>query len=224
MEADISDPEPGNNASPDQLRGRSRDRRRGGHLDRGKIDIYYQGVNIERFRPGVGDATVCIRLGIPESAPVIGIVANLRPVKDLPLFVRAAKIVAERVPQAAFLMVGHGEQLIEFQALAEELGIGARVFFTRGEGQVIDYLGRMSVACLSSLSEGFSNAILEYMACGLPVVATDVGGNREQVIDGATGFLVRERSPEAFARPLIELLENEELRLKMGKNGLERFV
>ena len=93
------------------------------HLDRGKIDIYYQGVNVERFRPGVGDATVCIRLGIPESAPVIGIVANLRPVKDLPLFLRAAKIVAERVPQAAFLMVGHGEQLGELQALAKNSGL-----------------------------------------------------------------------------------------------------
>jgi L-malate glycosyltransferase len=193
-------------------------------LDRGKIDIYYQGVNAERFRPGAGDATPCIRLGIPENAPVIGIVANLRPVKDLPLFLRAAKIVAERVPQAAFLVVGHGEQLGELQALAGELRIGDRVFFTRGEGQVIDYLARMSVACLSSTSEGFSNAILEYMACGLPVVATDVGGNRELVLDGETGFLVRERTAEAFARPLVELLENDELRLQMGKNGLERCL
>ena len=62
------------------------------------------------------------------------------------------------------------------------------------------------------------------MACGLPVVATDVGGNRELVIDGETGFLVRERTPEAFARPLVELLENEKLRLRMGKNGLERCL
>jgi glycosyltransferase involved in cell wall biosynthesis len=193
-------------------------------LDPQRIDVVYQGVNAERFQPGVGDAAAGNRLGIPESATVIGIVANLRPVKDLPLFLRAAKIVSERCPQAAFLVVGHGEQLGELQALAEELGIHDRVFFTRGEGRVIDYLARMSVACLSSESEGFSNAILEYMACGLPVVATDVGGNRELVVDGETGFVVRDRTPEAFARPLVELLENEKLRQRMSASGLARCL
>ena len=193
-------------------------------LDSRKIDVHYQGVNADRFRPGLGDATACRRLGIPESAPVIGIVANLRPVKDLPLFLRAAKIVSDRCSQAAFLVVGHGQQLGELQALAGELGIADRVFFTKGEGRVIDYLGRMSVACLSSASEGFSNAILEYMATGLPVVVTDVGGNRELVLDGETGFLVRDRTPEAFARPLVELLEDDDLRLRMGANGLARCL
>jgi glycosyltransferase involved in cell wall biosynthesis len=189
-----------------------------------KIDVLYQGVNAECFRPNAGDRTACDRMGIPESASVIGIVANLRPVKDLPLFLRAAKIVWERCPQAAFLVAGQGQQLGELQALAEELGIRERVFFTRGEGKVIDYLSRMSVACLSSVSEGFSNAILEYMAVGLPVVATDVGGNREAVLDGETGFLVLERTPEAFAQPLIALLENEDLRRRMGDNGLSRCL
>ena len=193
-------------------------------LDPEKIDFLYQGVSAEHFRPGLGDPAVCRRLGIPESAPVIGIVANLRPVKDLPLFLRAAQIVSERCPQAAFLVVGHGQQLGELQALAAELGIRDRVFFTRGEGRVIDYLARMSVACLSSASEGFSNAILEYMAFGLPVVATDVGGNREAVLDGETGFLVQERSPEAFAEPLIKLLEDNDLRHQMGTNGLARCL
>ena len=108
--------------------------------------------------------------------------------------------------------------------LAEELGVSNRVFFTGGEGRVVDYLSRMSVGCLSSLSEGFSNAILEYMAVGLPVIATDVGGNREAVVDGETGFLVVERTPEAFARPLIALLENEDLRTRMGAKGLARCL
>ena len=163
-------------------------------LDPQKIDVIYQGVIAENFRSGLGDPAACGRLGIPDRASVIGIVANLRPVKDLPLFLRAAKVVSERCPQAAFLMVGRGQQLEELQALAEELGISDHVFFTRGEGRVVDYLSRMSIACLSSESEGLSNAILEYMAAGLPVVATDVGGNREAVVDSETGFLVREHS------------------------------
>jgi glycosyltransferase involved in cell wall biosynthesis len=75
---------------------------------------------------------------------------------------------------------------------------------------------------MTSLSEGFSNAILEYMAAGLPVVATDVGGNREAIADGETGFLVRERSPEIFARMLLILLRDETRRLDMGRRALAR--
>lgn len=194
------------------------------HLDPNKIDVLYQGVNCERFRPGAGDPLACVRLGIPPEARLIGIVANLRPVKDISLFLRAAKLVAQRVPDAAFLIVGHGQQFAELQTLAEDLGLADRVFFTRGAGNVVDYLSRMSIACLSSESEGFSNAILEYMAVGLPVVATDVGGNGEAVIDGETGYLVRERTPEAFAQPLVQLLENEDLRRRIGGNGLRRCL
>ena len=194
------------------------------NLDPQKIDVLYQGVTVEHYRSDIGDPEVSRRLGIPASARVIGIVATFRPVKDISLFLRAAKIVSQQCPEAAYLLVGHGQQFEELRTLARELGIGDRVFFTRGEGRVVDYLSRMSVACLSSESEGFSNAILEYMAAGLPVVATDVGGNREAVLDGETGFLVRERTPEAFAQPLIELLRNENLRRRMGTNGLARCL
>ncbi|HZD32191.1 MAG TPA: glycosyltransferase family 4 protein [Candidatus Angelobacter sp.] len=189
-----------------------------------KIDVLYQGVNAEHFNPGLGNPTVCTQLGIAEHVAVVGIVANLRPVKDIPLFLRAAKVVLEACPETAFLVVGQGEMLGELRALAGDLGIRNNVFFTRGEGQVIDYLARMSIGCLTSFSEGFSNAILEYMAVGLPVVATDVGGNREAVADGETGLLVRERSPEAFAQPIIELLHNNELRERMGEAALQRCL
>jgi L-malate glycosyltransferase len=189
-----------------------------------KVDVIYQGVNAELFRPGLRDRTACTKLGIPENAVVVGIVANLRPVKDLPLFLRAARIVSEACPEAAFLVIGQGEMLGELQALAGELGIRDNVFFTRGEGQVIDYLAGMSIGCLTSFSEGFSNAILEYMATGIPVVATDVGGIREAVVDGDTGCIVLKRSPEAFAQPIIKLLRNDELRVRMGNAALQHCL
>jgi glycosyltransferase involved in cell wall biosynthesis len=132
--------------------------------------------------------------------------------------------VAAVVPDAVFLLVGNGEMKGELERLAAALGIGERVFFTGGKGPVPDYLARMSVACLSSLSEGLPNAILEYMAAGLPVVATDVGGNPELVTDGVTGCLVRCRTPEAFAEPIIRLLQDEKLRVAMGRKGLERVT
>ncbi len=193
-------------------------------LDPQKIDVIYQGVTMEHYRSDMGDPEAGHSLGLPASVRVIGIVATLRPVKDIPLFLRAAKIVSEHCPEAAFLVVGHGQQLEELRTLADDLGISSRVFFTRGEGRVVDYLSRMSVACLSSRSEGVPNAILEYMAAGLPVVATDVGGIAEAVVDGETGFLVHERTPEAFAQPLIELLRNEDLRRRLGAQGLARCL
>jgi glycosyltransferase involved in cell wall biosynthesis len=105
---------------------------------------------------------------------------------------------------------------------AAELGIASRVFFSNGKGSVPDFLRRMSIGCLCSQSEGFSNAILEYMAAGLPVVATDVGGNDEAIQDGVTGCIVRTREPEAFARPVIRLLRDEKLRSELARRSLER--
>lgn len=189
-----------------------------------RVRVVYQGVDMTKFSRGLGDPSACDRLGIPKKARVVGIVANLRPVKDHQLFLRAAKIVAGEFDDVAFLLAGRGELYQDLCNLSSELGIRDRVFFTQGEGRVMDCLARMSIGCLTSISEGFSNAIMEYMAAGVAAVAIDVGGNRDAIIDGETGCLVSERSPEAFAKPLIELLRNEELRASMGEKGFRRCV
>jgi len=191
-------------------------------LDPDRVKVVYQGVDMTKFSRGLGDPSAAEKLGVPRNARVVGITANLRPVKDHALFLRAAKIVADEVNDVAFLLVGRGELYDELRAQAAQLGIGDRVFFTQGEGKVMDYLARMSIGCLTSISEGFSNAIMEYMAAGMPVVAIDVGGNRDAIIEGETGFLVPERSPEAFAKPIIRLLRDEPLRTQMGQAGFER--
>jgi len=187
-----------------------------------KITVLYTGVDLAQYSSSSGDLSVPASLGIPTDAQVVGVVANYRAVKDLPLFLRAAQITAAAAPRTAFVLVGQGELKPDLEKLALGLGIRDRVFFSDGRGSVPDYLARMSVACLSSLSEGLPNAILEYMAAGLPVVATDVGGNPELVADGATGYLVRERTAEALAEPIIRLLRDDALRSAMGNKGLER--
>ncbi len=192
------------------------------HLAPDIVDVVYQGVDMQVYRPGAGDPSVCEQLGIPTTAKVIGMVANLRPVKDIPLFLGAAALIARQAPETVFLIAGSGGQLADLRNLVTELRLNNHVIFTEGRGKVIDYLSRMSIGCLTSLSEGFSNAILEYMASGLPVVATDVGGNREAILDGETGHLVRERSPEAIAGPLLLLLSDEDRRREMGRKALAR--
>jgi len=189
------------------------------------IDVLRNGVDIERYtpRPEVSSSA----MPLPSHMPVVGIVANYRPVKDLPLFLRAARLVADAVPNVTFLLVGQGPLRSDLAQLASELGVADRVFFSDGVGSAPDYLPRFKVACLSSQSEGFSNAILEYMAAGLPVVATDVGGNGEAIQDGVSGYLVRTRTPEAFAEPVIRLLSDESLRTTMARasyrNCCEKF-
>lgn len=183
-----------------------------------KIDVLYNGVDCSRFSHSSEDEDA---VPLPKDMRVVGMVANYRQVKNIPLFLRAAALVAREVPDCVFLLVGAGEEQSALQRLGVELGIGDRVFFTAGRGSVPFYLQRMHVGCLSSFSEGFSNSILEYMAAGLPVVATDVGGNSEAVLEGKSGFLVPPSSPDLFASRIITLLQNENLRLELGRNGQE---
>ena len=188
-------------------------------IDASRIDVLHNGVDMQAFGNDTGEEPA---VPVPRDAKVVGIVANYRPVKDLPLFLKAAAVAAKEMPDAVFLLVGAGTLEGELKELARSSGIAGRTIFTCGRGAVPPYLRRMCIGCLSSESEGLSNSILEYMAAGLPVVATDTGGNGELIEDGRTGFLVRERTPEAFAAPILRLLRDDGMRTRFGQAGLER--
>jgi glycosyltransferase involved in cell wall biosynthesis len=147
-------------------------------------------------------------------------VANLRlPVKDHVTFLRAARTVAEVVPQATFVVAGEGELMNSMRLLAKELGIAKQTFFLGNCSRVAELLSITEIGVLSSLCEGFPNAVLEYMAAGCPVVATDVGGIREAVVDGETGYLVEARDHEAMARQVLCLLDAPQRARAMGILG-----
>lgn len=186
-----------------------------------RVDVLRNGVDMTRFGR-VADPALASRLGIPRGARVIGIVANYRPVKNLPLFLRAARIVTKSVPDAVFVLVGRGEQCGELKRLAIELGIAHRVVFTDDQGDVAAFYRLFDIGCLSSHSEGLSNVLLEYMAAGLPIVATDVGGVAEAVEHGHTGLVVAEGNERAFAEALVTLLLDPERRAAMGRQGRQR--
>ncbi|MEI9811562.1 MAG: glycosyltransferase [Acidobacteriota bacterium] len=186
-----------------------------------RIDVLYNGVDIARFERQRDPARLA-NLGIPQNARVIGIVANYRPVKNLPMFLRAAKIIAARFPDTVFLLIGRGPQRDELKQLAGQLGISSRVFFSDDQGDVAAWYPCFDVACLTSRSEGFSNAILEYMASGLPVVATNVGGVGEAIEHGVTGLLAPSEDPAAFAEQLTRVLSDREFRGQLGNNAQAR--
>lgn len=161
--------------------------------------VLENGVDLERFPEP--------RFTLPPArAPRVGIVANLRPVKNLEMFVRAAARVAVNFPQVTFHIAGDGELRPRLQALAAELGIGDRFFLPGSIRDVSAFLATLDVGVLCSHSEGMSNAVLEYMAAGLATVATNVGGNAHLLADGACGRLVPAGDEAALAAAMSQML------------------
>jgi glycosyltransferase involved in cell wall biosynthesis len=189
-----------------------------------KIEIVYNGLDLGRIAPQAGwsrEETLS-HLGLPPKSErrFVTIVANVNlPVKDHPLFLRAARRVREAISEAAFVIAGEGELMESLRALAVELGIERDVFFIGRCERVAELLEVSEVCVLSSKAEGFSNAILEYMAAARPVVATDVGGAREAILEGETGHLVASGDDATMAERIISLLKNPERAQKMGERG-----
>jgi glycosyltransferase involved in cell wall biosynthesis len=158
--------------------------------------------------------------GLPPHRRFVTMVANLHnPVKDYPMFLRAAAQVRAQVSDASFVVAGEGELIEDLRALAGELGIERDVFFIGRCNQVAELLFASDVCVLSSKAEGFSNAILEYMGAGRPVVATDVGGAREVIVEGETGYLVASGDDQLMAARIIDLLNASQKADAMGERG-----
>lgn len=139
--------------------------------------------------------------------PVVGIVANLnRPVKRVEVFIRAAAKVHRDLPEARFWVVGDGHLRANLETLALESGLGGSLHFLGRRKDVETLLSHFTVGVICSDSEGLSNSIMEYMAAGIPTVATDTGGNPELIRNGQTGYLVPPGNHEALAASLSSLL------------------
>lgn len=188
-----------------------------------RIIQHYNGLDLERMNPpaGLTREEALTRFGLPrEPRRLISIVANLHnPVKDHQMFLRAAARVRDEVQDAAFVIAGEGDLRPGLQGLAADLGIADDVHFIGRCDDVASLLFASHIGVLSSKAEGFANAILEYMAAGLPVVATEVGGVREAIIEGETGYVVPSGDDAAMAARLIQVLSDDEKAREMGARG-----
>jgi glycosyltransferase involved in cell wall biosynthesis len=152
----------------------------------------------------------------------VGMVARMNnPVKNYPGLLHAAARLAPKFPTLEFLLVGDGPLRPELQKMARSLGIEDRVRFLGDRGDISAILASLDISVLPSLSESLSNSVLESMAAGLPVVATRVGGNRELVRDGETGYLVPPNDEISLAEALERLLNDPTLRSAFGKRARE---
>ncbi len=193
-----------------------------------KTVVIHNGLDIARLVPthGLRLEDRFDLLGLPRSLagrPVVTMVANMRQeVKDHSTLLAAARRVKEAVPDVAFVLAGEGELAEGIRARAA--GLETSVFLTGRCERVADLLASSSVGVLTSRAEGFANAILEYMGAGLPVVATDVGGASEAVVEDETGYLVAAGDVNLLATRLTCLLRDPLQAAKMGERGRVRVV
>jgi glycosyltransferase involved in cell wall biosynthesis len=161
--------------------------------------------------------------GIPPEAPAVLTVSNFYPYKGHEDLVEAIPRVAGIHPEVLFLFVGRDSGTLErTRQRIGQLGLEKHVRFAGDRSDVMDFVRACDLFAHPSHEEGFSNAILEAMAGGLPVVACDVGGNPEAVKSGVTGLLVPPRDPERLSAAILELLADGEKRRRMGEAGRRR--
>jgi len=193
-----------------------------------KIAQIYNGVNIERFSPAQSEEK---RQWLPHNFNnknlfVIGTVGRIQPIKDQATLLRAtAQIITEQPEHAKrlrLIIAGDGPLLESLQTLAKKLGIAPWVFFPGSLENVPQVLQSLDAFVLPSLNEGISNTILEAMACGLPVIATAVGGNVELLDDGVNGQLFKPGDVSSLAKFILRYMDNDTLRQAHGKSALTR--
>ena len=193
-------------------------------VDENRIVVIRNGVDP---LPAVTEETAEIRekLGIGEGHLVVGMVANFnRAVKGVSLFLDAVPEILRAVPSARFLLLGRGKEEEALRDKALAMGIEHYILFAGYRKDIQRYYALMDVSALTSFSEGLSITLLESMSCGIPVVATRVGGNPEVVVDGVTGYLVPPGDIPAFASRTVELLLDKDLRRRMGEAARHRVM
>jgi glycosyltransferase involved in cell wall biosynthesis len=194
-----------------------------------KIAVIYNPINRKRIREGLMQNISRSDLGVKNGDPIIGMVANIRPIKDHECFLRASRIIADKEPSAKFIIIGSGEReaMEGLSSRISKLDLKYCVMKLGERKNPVSLMRLFDVGVLTSKSEGLSNALIEYGAVGVPCVATDVGGNSEILENGVNGFLVPASSPEAVADRVFKLLKNRELRNRFGINArnlvLNRF-
>lgn len=186
-----------------------------------KVAVIPNGVDTERFAPESASHVATIRreLGIDRDAPVVGIVAALRPEKNHELFLELARRTASQLPRSQFLIIGDGPCRASLEQCAARLAVQNNVRFLGMRNDIPRLLAALDVFVLTSHNEANPVSVLEAMSTGKPVVATKVGSVHEAVADGKTGFLVPAGDAKTLVDRTLQLLNDPRLAQSMGAAG-----
>ena len=201
---------------------------------RAKSMTIWNGVGLHSFYPRPEDRTefqeVRTRLGIPQAAPVVCMVGRIVKEKGYREFLEMAVKVRQKHEGCHFLVVGatlasdRDQFGARFVSLVAEQGMTERFRFTGQVDEVAPLLRASDIFVLPSYREGFPRSVIEAMACGLPVVATNIRGSREAVVSGVNGFICPPRDSVQLTESVLQLLQSRELRHEMGARGRARAV
>jgi len=192
-------------------------------FDPRKVRVIHNGVDVAKFKSARKDR---IRL-FPDAGDgkLVVLVGNMHTdVKGHPWLIAAAPAVLEQFPDTRFVLVGEGEQRSHFEKQVRDLGFLQSFLFLGRRSDIPEILASCDIAVLPSRAEGLPNAVLEYMAAGLPVIASRVGGNAELVQDGVTGMLVPSEDSAALSAALLKLLSEPALAARLAQAGHEFTV
>ena len=185
-----------------------------------KIEITYNGVDHERFVPREKPEHL-------KGIPTVVAVARIFELKDVLTMIRSCEVVRRSIPNVQYLVYGDKNAVPEYtkecEALIEELKLQDNFFLKGFHSQPHLIFSEGDISILTSISEGFPFTVLESMSCGVPVVATDVGGVSE-AIDSGSGFVCKPRDPEAIGAKVVKLLNDKELRAEMSVKARQRVI
>jgi glycosyltransferase involved in cell wall biosynthesis len=192
-----------------------------------KVWCIHNGIKVEEYGNHVNRESIKRSIGIEADKPVVGLIGNIKKIKGIRFFLHAASLICTKKSGIEFVIIGYdlneiGNSMNDMKWLAKKMNVGEKIHFLGERSDIGDLLRIFDVAVISSLSEGFSNVLLEYMASAKPVVATDVGGNREAVIHGETGLLVPPKNSRKLAEAINVLLDDKEIALRYGLSGRRR--
>ncbi len=188
-------------------------------INRDKVFTVYNGIDIASADRADGSLAIKTKFKLGGASHIVATVANVRRIKGLDTLLRTADIVRRTFPSVLFVIGGRCNETQHFaqlQRTIKNLGLESTVRFLGPLEEVFPLLRISNVFCLLSRSEGFSNALLEAMACRLPCVVTQVGGNPEAITDGENGFLVPAEDAAAAADRVVKLLQTPEYAREIG--------
>lgn len=188
-----------------------------------KIKVIPLGFDLLKFRENLAEKRTATRQNwkLEEDEVAVAIVGRLAPIKNHGLFLDTIALLAEKGIRARYFIVGDGQEkpMIEKRVKELEDQHGLKIELTSWIKDIATFNAGMDIICLSSDNEGTPVSLIEAQASGVPVISTDVGGVKDILDEGNTGFVVPKKDPGAFADKLQLLIENKEIRTKMSQNG-----
>ncbi len=189
--------------------------------DEDKVVVIHSGVDLAKFQDLAESEIAKIKseLGLAENSLVVGTAGRLVPVKGPEFLVEAARDVVSKHPETVFIFAGDGQLRQDLERRASKLGLTANIIFTGWRQDVARMIATFDIFVLPSLNEGMGRVLVEAMALGKPIVASDRGGIKDLVVQGKNGFLVPARNPRLLAKHIQILIEDKEKRTGMAREG-----